>query len=113
MARLLLDQNLSHRLLAGLADRFPGSGHVREVGLSRATDFEVFDHARRNGFILVSKDGDFHHFALLYGSPPKVVWLRVGNCSTDDILTLLLDEADRIAMFAAKDDEALLVLPAD
>ena len=105
--KLLFDQNLSPRLIALLATEYPGSEHVRRVGLAAAPDPNVWDFAAANGLTIVSKDVDFHHRAVLYGSPPKVVWLRVGNCPTTAVETLLRDrladllafEADPVATF--------------
>lgn len=87
--KLLFDQNLSHHLLTRLADVFPGAEHVRQVGLARATDDEVWRFAASNGFTIVSKDSDFHQRSLTLGPPPKVVWLRIGNGSTAEIEELL------------------------
>jgi len=87
--RLLLDQNLSPRLLIALADHYPGSTHVREVGLRDADDDTVWQYAAAHGFAIVSKDADFHERSFLRGHPPKVIWIRLGNCSTDDIARLL------------------------
>ena len=87
--RLLLDQNLSPRLLTLLADLYPGSIHVRDVGLESADDEIVWRYAAAHGLTIVSKDADFHERSFVYGHPPKVVWLRRGNCSTDEIAGLL------------------------
>jgi predicted nuclease of predicted toxin-antitoxin system len=87
--KLLLDQNLSHRLVARLVDLFPKASHVRDFGLAHADDRTIWDYARINGFSILTKDGDFHQFSLVYGPPPKVVWLRVGNASTREIAELV------------------------
>ena len=108
--KLLLDQNLSPRLAAILADVYPGSAHVRELGLERAGDDDVWRYARDNGYVIVSKDADFRQFSFLYGAPPKVVWIRLGNCSTQDIERTLRARADRIAEFEMDPDAAILVL---
>ena len=79
--RLLLDQNLSPRLLPALADLFPDSTHVREVGLKAAADHAVWQYAAQHGFAIVSKDADFHERSFLLGQPPKVIWIRRGNCA--------------------------------
>ncbi len=80
--KLLFDENLSDRLVDRLADLFPGSRHVKELGLEQRDDLVVWQHARDHGFVIVTKDGDFHQLSFLLGSPPKVVWLRLGNCTT-------------------------------
>ena len=110
MAGLLLDQNLSHRLVAALSEAFPGSVHVRDVGLARADDAAVWDYAKHRNLVIVSKDGDFHQMSFLYGAPPKVVWLRAGNCTSDQALTLLLDHSGAIETFAEDAEATLLVI---
>ena len=87
--KLLFDQNLSHRLPHSLRDLFPDSLHVRNVGLKAADDPVVWDYAKQHGFVIVSKDSDFHQRSLVLGHPPKVIWVRLGNCSTADIERLL------------------------
>ena len=87
--KLLFDQNLSHRLVSQLAAKFPGSEHVLEAALASAPDPAVWDYAAAQGFVITSKDNDFQQRALLLGHPPKVVWVRIGNCSTADIADLL------------------------
>jgi len=81
--KLLFDENLSPRLVASLSAEFPGSAHAHEVGLGAASDFAVWDHAKSNGFVIASKDGDFADLSVLRGAPPQVVWIRHGNSSTD------------------------------
>lgn len=83
--KLLFDQNLSPKLPARLADLHPGSEHVLNLGLDQATDEEVWDHARANGFAIVTKDADYPNLVALRGHPPKVIWLRLGNCTTRQV----------------------------
>jgi predicted nuclease of predicted toxin-antitoxin system len=87
--KLLLDQNLAPGLVSKLGDLYPGSRHVRDVGLAASDDAAVWEYAKQNGFCIVSKDSDFQQRSLLYGAPPKVVWLRIGNCTTALIEELL------------------------
>ena len=108
--RLLLDENISRRLVTELAEQFAGSTHVTAVGLERTADREVWQFARDNGFVIVSKDSDFNDLAFMHGPPPKVVWLRVGNATTDDIAAVLRDAADRIGAFVSNDTDAVLVV---
>src|SRR6266705_1119369 len=82
---LLFDHNLSSKLVARLAGLFPDSEHVRNVNLHEADDHTVWEYARANGFAIVLKDEDFHQLSFLYGAPPKVVLVRLGNCTTVDI----------------------------
>ncbi len=83
--RLLLDENLSPRLVERLGEFFPGSGHVRDVDLVGKPDAAIWDHAAASGFTIISKDDDFHHLSLLRGAPPKVIGLRIVNCTTSRI----------------------------
>jgi predicted nuclease of predicted toxin-antitoxin system len=99
--KLLFDQNLSHRLVALLSAEYPGSQHVRNVGLATAADTAVLNYAASQGMVIVSKDSDFQHRALLRGQPPKVVWFRLGNCPTAAVVNLLrLRHADLLAFEA-------------
>ena len=108
--RLLFDENVSPRLVAGLSDVFPESVHVRAAGLSRATDAEIWDYARDHGLTIVSKDSDFHQASFLKGSPPKVIWIRRGNCTTTDIEELLRSNLTHILAFGTDQVAAFLAL---
>lgn len=108
--KLLFDENLSPRLVHLLADLFPGSSHVRDTGLQAAGDSSVWDYARMNGLLLVSKDADMHDLSLLLGAPPKVIWVRLGNCSTAEVEDLLRREIDAIQAFHEDDTVSLLAL---
>ena len=85
----LLDENLSPVLVRVLRDHHPNSAHVRDIGLKSAPDPVVWAFAAEHGYMIVTKDADFHHRSFVEGHPPKVIWLRVGNCSTTDIATLM------------------------
>lgn len=111
--KLLFDQNLSRRLVSRLATEFPESEHVAEVGLDQATDDAIWAHAGDEGFVVVSKDADFRQLAFLHGPPPKVVWLRVGNVSTDAIHELLAASVKVLEAFGSSEEESLLVLDGD
>ena len=80
--KLLFDQNLSFRLCGLLADLFPDSCQVRQIGLDQAGDREIWQYAGANGFTIVTQDSDYADMSALYGSPPKVIWLRCGNQPT-------------------------------
>ena len=108
--KLLLDQNLSHRLCDRLADLGVSAVHVRSVGLEAADDARVWDHAAEHEFMIVSKDADFNNRAFLFGPPPKVVWIQRGNCSTRDIEDLLRARHADLVTFAADAAAALLIL---
>jgi predicted nuclease of predicted toxin-antitoxin system len=108
--KLLLDENLSRRLVTRLADTFPGSSHVSAAGLEQSTDRQVWEYAGRHDYVLVSKDSDFNDLAFIHGPPPKVIWLRIGNASTDAIAVLLVAAADTISAFLADEHDAVLTI---
>lgn len=108
--KLLFDENLSHKLASRLADIFPDSTHVRDVGMKATEDPTVWDYAKDNDFMTVSKDADMHDLSLVFGNPPKVVWVRLGNCTTTDVENLLRLEFEVIEMFYKDDSVSLLEL---
>lgn len=109
--KLLFDQNLAPRLVEALADLFPDSLHVRNAGLASAPDAAVWDYAAKHGFTIVSKDSDFHQRSFLYGAPPKVIWVRLGNVATAEIGAALRDQAERIQDFGQELEGTFLVIP--
>lgn len=78
--------------------------------MASASDVSVWTYAGSNGYVIVSKDSDFEQKALLYGHPPKVVWLRVGNCATTAIAALLRNHRADIVAFEADSAAAVLAL---
>lgn len=108
--KLLFDHNLSPRLAKLLADLFPDSNHVHLLGLSEVQDKIVREYARDHDFLIVTKDADFSELCLLYGFPPKVVWIRRGNCKTTDIETLLRAHWDDIQVLQADEVVGVLTL---
>jgi predicted nuclease of predicted toxin-antitoxin system len=108
--RLLFDQNLAPRLVRALADVYPDSMHVRDVGLATADDAVVWEYAKNNALTIVSKDGDFHQRSFLYSHPPKVIWIRRGNCSTAVIERMLRDHHTNVGSFLADPEAAFLAL---
>lgn len=87
--KLLFDQNLSRKLVTRLADIFPNASHVQFHGLAEETDTEIWEFAKLNDFCIVTQDADFAERNRLYGSPPKVVWLRCGNTPTHQVEALI------------------------
>jgi predicted nuclease of predicted toxin-antitoxin system len=83
--KLLFDHNISPALVSRLQDIFPGSNHVFRLTLHEASDAEVWDYAREHGFAIVTKDADFAELSLQQGFPPKIIWLRIGNCTSGEI----------------------------
>lgn len=108
--RLLFDENLAPSLPQRLADLYPESVHVRDVGFATADDEQIWLHARECGYLIVTKDDDFRQRSFLRGAPPKVIWTRLGNCTTADVERALRDRFAMIAAFAEDEMAALLVV---
>jgi predicted nuclease of predicted toxin-antitoxin system len=106
--KLLFDHNLSPRLIKHLADLYPHSNHVYLLGLAEADDEGVWELARREGYLVVTKDADFSDLCMLFGFPPKVIWIRRGNCETKEIADILRRHFEQIRALDA--DEAIGVL---
>ncbi len=108
--KLLFDENLPPRLVESLSDVFPGSKHVHHAGLGKSSDRDVWEYARDQVYAIVSKDSDFHELSLLLGYPPKIIWVRRGNCSTQEIEHLLRNCVPDIQELERNVDAAFLVL---
>jgi predicted nuclease of predicted toxin-antitoxin system len=102
--RLLFDQNLSHRLTPALRDLFEDSQHVRLLGLAEADDREIWEYAKQHGFVIVTQDSDYPDWNKFLGAPPKIVWLRCGNATVDQIEKKLRESADRILALETNHD---------
>jgi len=100
MKLLLFDQNISPRLVNSLADLYPHSAHVSTLGLDTSSDRVVWEYARQRDYMIVTKDADFSELGLLLGFPPKVIWIRRGNCSTKEIETLLRENYEAIVILS-------------
>jgi predicted nuclease of predicted toxin-antitoxin system len=107
---ILRDQNISPRLVERLQDLYPGGTHVTGVALGRASDDEVRNFAKSGDFMIVSKDSDFGERVLLRRAPPKVLWIRRGNCSTRQIEEILRHAYGTIVSPQANADDILLEL---
>ena len=87
--KLLFDQNISFRLPEKIHSIFPRSKQVKEAGLENAPDTEIWNYAKANGFAIVTFDADFADIANIKGNPPKIIWLRTGNMTTNNIAETL------------------------
>jgi len=87
--KLLFDQNLSPRSVQRLADLYPDSNHLYNIGLDTSPAHIIWQYARDNEFVIVTRDADFSELNVLLGFPPKVIWIRRGNCTTAEIESIL------------------------
>jgi predicted nuclease of predicted toxin-antitoxin system len=108
--KLLLDENLSRRLIRRIDDLFPGSVHVSGVGLLQAPDTAVWEYARANNLSIVTADADFYELATTSGPPPKVIWLRGCDYPTAQAEELMRGQVIRIIEFLEEPERAVLVL---
>ncbi|MDQ2664689.1 MAG: DUF5615 family PIN-like protein [Gemmatimonadota bacterium] len=108
--KLLFDENLAGRLPRLLADAFPGSVDIVGLGLAGATDRAIWDRAKADGFVLVTKDEDFQRLSVLLGAPPKVIWVRLGNCAPSDVARVLRFRLDQLRAFVDHPDTTFLTL---
>jgi len=108
--KLLLDENLSPKLARAVSDLFPDSLHVEECGLGGASDEDIWEFAKAGGFVIQSKNSDFYERTTLYGSPPKAIWLHIGNSTTADIERLIRRFADTVDAFSANPEHTCLIL---
>ena len=77
-------------------------------GLESASDRAVWEFAKEHNFVIVSKDSDFYELSLLHGTPPKVIWLQLGNTSKSKVVQVLLDRKESIMRLLAEQDIACL-----
>ena len=108
--KLLFDQNLSPALAADLADAFPDSLHVRDAGLERAPDDEVWRFALEHGLAIVTKDSDFQERSQFAVTSPRIIWIRRSNCATAAIDMLLRKHAGRIPSLEQDDVPGFLIV---
>lgn len=107
---LLFDEHLSPKLCHGLAIEYPESVHVHAVGLGNADDFEIWNFAREKDLVIVTKDSDFPDLQSVKGFPPKIVWVRIGNCSTAEITEVLRTHYRQICDMKLNESIGLLII---
>ena len=110
MIRLLFDQNLSYRLVSLPQDIYPQSAHVRLAGLAGQDDLVIWEYARFNGFVIVSKDSDYLAIGARLGHLLKVVRIGLGNCPTAEVAELLRFHYDELLRFYRNEDGSFIEL---
>ncbi len=104
--KLLLDENLSRRIIPFIQAEYPGSTQIALLGMEQSNDKDVWDYAKQNDFVIVTRDADYPDLSALYGQPPKVILLRTGNQSKAAVIHLLLKAKDAIETALSDDDKA-------
>ena len=106
--KLLFDQNLSPKLAKYFEGHFIASQHLMDFGFDASDDLTVWEFAQKNGFTIITKDSDFNNLVSFLGFPPKVIWLRRGNCSTKIIRDIIIENFETIKAFINDLDNGIL-----
>ena len=104
--RLLFDQNISYRIVSKPKDDFPGCKHISNIGLLNREDPDIWLYAHDHNYVIVTFDSDFYDISLLNGFPPKIIWIRTGNLTTNEIADLLKANKDNIHLFINNPEQA-------
>ncbi|MFP4469268.1 MAG: DUF5615 family PIN-like protein [Bacteroidales bacterium] len=108
--KLLFDQNISYRITRKVSDFFPDCKHISTIGLNDAEDPDIWKFAKENRYVIVTIDSDFYDLALIKGIPPKIIWIRTGNISTDDLAGILKDNQQQIVDFVHEERDVCLMI---
>jgi predicted nuclease of predicted toxin-antitoxin system len=106
--KLLLDQNISYRLVKKIEAGFAGSQHISQLGLTNKSDRDIWEAAKSSGFVIVTFDADFYDLSLTLGHPPKLIWIRSGNTTTKNLERLLTQKRQQITDFVEDSNLACL-----
>jgi predicted nuclease of predicted toxin-antitoxin system len=108
--KLLFDHNLSPQLVKRLSELYPESQHVFLVNMDQADDRQIWEYAAKNSFTVVTRDSDYNDLSLIRGFPPKIIWIRRGNCSTQEIEQILRRAVEAIKQFEQDPSNGVLTL---
>jgi len=97
--KLLFDQNISFRLKNKIQSIFPDCKHVSDCELRDSEDRDIWQYAKQNEFAIVTFDSDFFDISLINGHPPKIIWIRTNNLTTNDLAKLMLKNSTLIKSF--------------
>ena len=100
--KLLFDQNISFRIINRISDIFPDSKQVRELGLENSKDVQIFEFAKKHNYTIVTFDSDFCDLVTIRGFPPKIIWLRTGNSTTNKLESLIRKNKELIQIFLSE-----------
>lgn len=106
--KLLLDENLSRRTIPFLQDAYPGSTQIALLGMENSDDLSIWRFAKENGFVIVTKDADFYEMSSVFGQPPKIIWLKIGNQSKAATINSVLTNQQKIQQILMVEDMACL-----
>jgi predicted nuclease of predicted toxin-antitoxin system len=110
--KLLRGENLSRRLVPFLVHDYPGTSQVTLLSMEQASDMALWQYAKKDNFVIVTRDADFQEIALVHGHPPSVIWLKTDNPSKAVTLKLLLDYREHMVQALEKDGLGIVELRA-
>lgn len=105
---LLFDQNISFKVAQKIKDVFPGAKHLSDLRIESYSDVEIWQYAKTHNYCIVTYDFDFIDLSTLKGFPPKIIWLRIGNSTTEKICNKLISDVGLINEFLNSSDIAFL-----
>lgn len=104
--KLLIDENLSRRVVPFILQDYPESSQISLLNMEHSSDKEIWDYAQKYGYTIVTKDADFLDMSLLYGQPPKIIWLKIGNQTKAVMINALLKNRMEIERVLITEDKA-------
>lgn len=103
--KIVIDQNISFRIIPHINHLFTEIIHIRTLGWTDAPDIVIFRNAKQQDFdAILTLDEDFDNIILENSPPPKILWLRVRNCTTNHLAKIIVDKIEVINEFL-KDKE--------
>lgn len=108
--KLLLDENMSRRIVPFIQESYPGSTQVALIDLERVNDSVIRQYAIDNDYVIATQDADFYEMDLIHGQPPKIIWLKMGNHSKTTTIKILLDNQPAIEQALIIDNKSCIEL---
>ncbi len=105
---LLFDQNISFRIVKKVSTVFPNAKQVNDVNLLNSSDFNIWEYAKKHNYCIITFDNDFIDISVLKGFPPKIIWLRTGNTSTNLIAEKIIENKNLIQDFIQNSEHGYL-----
>ena len=107
--KLLLDENLSWRMIKKLSPFFEEIIHSSDIKiLQPPNDISIWNYAKKNGFTIISKDDDFEKIVLLRKAPPKLIYLKTYNLDTKKLVELIIDSKKKIIEFENSNENDIM-----
>lgn len=106
--KLLLDENLSRRVVPFIQEAFPDSTQIALLGMENSIDKDIWQYAHDNNYVIVTKDSDFYEMSLLYGQPPKIIWLKIGNQTKAATIRVLIENSADIERLLIAEDKSCI-----